>query len=306
VFLAATVGALLAIIIGVKAVLQLPGLPYNVSSLLLDQDSYVVLALFAAALLWVGAGPLLLTSWTARSRHPYLVLPAGLIVLAMISRTLLKYSVTYESLDDVLGSNVLSGDFVTWLERRVRFLALYSPLAITMTLAALATRPGYDRIVHRDARKWAGVGAVAILWLWLSKLVVVDWAGTDNLTELIAAQTAVHTSGVPFLFLAVVLLAVNVIAVFAALRGYVSLPLAAVLSIGAIPAGWALLGLGLEPEVHKYGHVFPAVQFLLGPDRQQTMGDAALFVRWVVSYLGAVAVLACGAWLGDAASRQMR
>lgn len=305
VLLGASVAALLAVAIAMKALLQVPGVPYNMSSLLLDTGVWTLM-LFAASLLWLGAGPLLLGGWMARTRYPYLVLPVGLIVLAMISRTLLKYSVTYESLDDVLGSNVLSGDLVVWLERRVRYLALYSPLAIALTLGFLATRPGYQRIVHRDRLRWLTVGLIAIVWLWLSKLIVVDWAGTDNLTELIAVRTPVDTTGVPFLFLTIALLAVNAVTLFAASRGYVSLVLAGVLTTGAIPVGWALLGIGLESNVHKYGQVFPAVQFLLGPDRQQSLSDVALSTRWAVSYVCAVAVLACGAWLGDAASRHMR
>ena len=69
-----------------------------------------------------------------------------MILVAMVSRTLLKYSVTYESLDDILGTNILYsrivgeriwGEFwrirsslftqgisVSYVERRVRFIAL--------------------------------------------------------------------------------------------------------------------------------------------------------------------------------------
>ena len=46
--------AVAAIVLGLKALLRLPGVPYNVSELFLDGGSAWRLALFAVAVLWIG------------------------------------------------------------------------------------------------------------------------------------------------------------------------------------------------------------------------------------------------------------
>jgi hypothetical protein len=99
--------AVTAIVLGLKALLRLPGVPYNVSELFLDGGSAWRLTLFAVAVLWIGAGPALAARWLRSNRRPFLARPIAMIALAMVSRTLLKYSVTYESVDDILATNNL-------------------------------------------------------------------------------------------------------------------------------------------------------------------------------------------------------
>jgi hypothetical protein len=76
-------------------------------------------------------------------------------------------------------------------------------------------------------------------------------------------------------------------------------PAAILFSVVAVPAGWYLLGLGLEQHVEKYGLVFSGTQFLLGPDRQRTLSETTLFARWVVLQVGVAVTLAAGAWIAD-------
>ena len=45
----------------------------------------------------------------ARSRKPYLALPIALLLVALVSKLLVSRAVTYESLDDILGSNNVFG-----------------------------------------------------------------------------------------------------------------------------------------------------------------------------------------------------
>jgi hypothetical protein len=70
-------------------------------------------------------------------------------------------------------------------------------------------------------------------------------------------------------------------------------------TIATLPVGWALLNLGLEPHVKKYGAVFSGAQFLLGPDRQTTLSTTALFARWIALQLGMVGVTFIGAWIAE-------
>ena len=313
--------AIAAIVAGITLILRLPGLPYNVSSLFLHRGSAPALAIFAAALMWVGAGPMLLAHWLARSRRPYLVLPVGTVIVAMVSRTLLKYSVTYESLDDILGTNNLFAmvtganiwgefwrraflvtnvpDLVSFFERRVRYVALYSPLVVCLALTTLPIA----RSSRKTAIGWADLGwlaASAAAWLWLSKNIMITWAATDNLTELISRSGPFGLGGGPFLYLLVVLLAVNVALLIQAADRRAWWPAAVGFSIVAIPVGWILLRAGLEQRVARYGQVFSGTQFLLGPDRQHSLSDLTLFLRWAVVQGGGVTVMFLGAWIAHA------
>lgn len=304
---------------GIGSVLRLPGVPYNVSELFLEHGSALALTIFAFALIWVGAGSMLLAHWLAFSRRPYLVLPVGMVVVSMISRTLLKYSVTYESLDDILGTNSLFGqvtkeniwgdfgrhvflvmdapNFVAYFERRIRYLALYSPLVVCLALAMLPlARSSYPR----PARSWlqlGGLAATAIAWLWLSKAFMITWAATDNLTELIAQRGPLGLNGGLFLYLIIALMAINTALLVRATDQATWWPIALILSMIAIPASWVLLKAGLEQHIYKYGVVFSGTQFLLGPDRQHILSDMTLFMRWAFVYGGGVTVLCIGAWI---------
>jgi VanZ family protein len=311
--------AVAAIALGIGVTLRLPGVPYNVLQLFLDHGSALALTIFAFALIWVGAGSMLLAHWLALSKRPFLVLPVGVVIASMVSRTLLKYSVTYESLDDILGSNnlfvqVTSGNIwgefwrhaflaanapnlVAYFERRIRYIALYSPIVVCLALAML---PIARSSGNRTAKSWlqfSGLVASAIAWLWLSKAFLINWAATDNLTELIGQRGPFGLGGGPFLYLIVVMTASNVALLIGATDRLVWWPIAIVFSIIAIPVGWVLLGAGLEQHIEKYGLDFSGTQFLLGPDRQHTLSNTALFMRWAVVDGGVVTVLFIGSWI---------
>src|SRR4051812_39958 len=104
--IAATIGL---IVTAIKLVLRLPGIPYNVKELFLNNASVTALAFFALAVLWIGAGAMLLAQVVSRSRRPYLVLPVAAILISLVSKLLLSRSVTDESIDDIVGVNTLFG-----------------------------------------------------------------------------------------------------------------------------------------------------------------------------------------------------
>lgn len=304
-----------ATVLVLKALLRLPGIPYNVSELFLDNGSAWRLSIFAVALLWIGAGPLLAARWLRRSHWPFLVLPVAMIMVAMISRTLLKYSVTYESLDDILGTNILysritddhiwgefwrqtvlsthAADFVSYVERRVRFIALYSPLAVCLTLAFLAQSNKHQSRFSRT--QVAALAVAATAWVWISITIVFTWAATDNLTELVSDAGPFGLGGRFYLLLLVMLISANVAALLSAEDSWRRWSMAIVFVVAAIPLGWLLLSLGLEQDIQKYGLVFSGTQFLLGTNRQHTLSQVALFARWTAVQTAAVAVMFAGA-----------
>jgi hypothetical protein len=304
--------AVLTIVGAMKILLRVPGVPYNVSSLFLDDASVVAVSFFALALLWIGAGAVLVALAVTHSRRPYLVLPVVLLVVSLVSKMLVSQGVTYESLDDILGSNNLFDlvtrqniwgewwragflrigvDAVDFVERRVRYCALYS---IPLLAIACALLP---RATTKAPRSVSGAAIVATVvigatWLWLCGSIVLKWAATDNLTELIAAPL--------FLFAAAIVTAFNVEVVLRARRSVVSSFVTVVVSVACLVATWFLLNAGLEQHVHKYSFAFSATQFLLGPDRQHGLSRATLFARWAVVYAAGVCVIVAGAWIAEA------
>jgi hypothetical protein len=314
------VATIATIIIAIKVVLRLPGVPYNVEELFLDNASAPALVIFSLALLWIGCGAMMLAHWLVQSRYPYFVLPLGAFVLAMVSRTLLRYSVTYESLTDILGSSTLFRDvtinkiwgefwshnflatnlpsLVEFFERRVRYTALYSLLAVTLTLMLMPIA------IARGHRKpnlfpMLALAASAFICLWLSKMVVIDGANTDNLTELIADQGSFGLDGELFVYAIAVLMAANVALLLRASDNRLGWIGALAGSVVAVPAGWWLLNAGLEQHIHKYGLVSSGAQFLLGPDRQHSLSEHVLFLRWAVVQTGSIGVMFIGAWIGN-------
>ena len=65
---AVLVATIATIFVGIKLVLRLPGVPYNVEELFLDNASASALVIFSLALLWVGCGAMMLAHWLAQSR----------------------------------------------------------------------------------------------------------------------------------------------------------------------------------------------------------------------------------------------
>ena len=307
-----------AIAIGLRAILRLPGIPYNVRELFLDHGSALALTVFAIALIWVGSGSMFLAHWLARSRRPAIVLPVGAVALSMVSRTLLKYSVTFESLDDILGTSNLFArvtneniwgdvwrraflvanvpDLVTFFERRVRFIALYSLLAVTLALAMVPIARASRCRAAMNWRQFSLLVASATAWLWLSQTVAFTWAATDNLTELIATNGPFDLRGGPFLYLIVMLVATNAALLIRAAESGVWWLGTVAFSIVAVPVGWLLLGAGLAEQIDKYGVVFSGTQFLLGPDRRHALSEIVLFIRWAFVQSAAVTMIVIGAW----------
>ena len=315
-------GALLAsMLIGVSLllVLRLPGLPYNVRELFLG-DGLFHTGLFGLALIWMGVGAYWVGHVVARASLPVFVLPLVGLLAGMVSLALLSLSVTKESISDIAGSTnlywfvinkgiwgdwaqavfpFLGSPIVSFFERVVRYAALYGPLVgIFGFIIALRLRFfGRSRADFRGF--WflsASIGLLA--WLFLCKLIAFDWSSTDNLTELVAPPGTFGLGGGGYLYLLVLLAAINAVSLIAMGQGLGRLVFSVAFTVFAIPLGWWLLQQGLHPAVQKYGMVFSGVQFLLGPDRQSVLADDELFVRWALVYLAGITTIAVGLWLG--------
>jgi hypothetical protein len=278
--------------------------------LFLGGGSVVSIFVFSIALLWIGGGPYVAACIINRTSRPALWLPVAAVVIACISLLMLSLSVTQESLDDICGASdfyrravqasyygasvqhllmPLPGTLISLIERTVRYVGLYGHVSVVMTalftwhIGRAAEKPMFSTFIL--------LCVFTPLCLWLCKIIVFDWAITDNLTELIAQD------GLIFVYLLLGILASNAAYLATGKWNRSRVATTALLTAAALPATWWLLNRGLESVLVKYGSVFSAVQFLLGPDRQHTLSMGTLFTRWSALYLGGVIVIALGARL---------
>jgi VanZ family protein len=288
------------------AVVHLPGVPYNLKKLFGDRPLFGA-AVFSLALLWLGAGPWLVARtvlWLdARRRRGALYGPLLVAAIALVSYVLVDLATPGIMLEKIIGApdlyrRIVEDNYwgeawraglaawprglVSAAERLVRYLALYAVFAIPLVLALLAV-PG----AGRSAR--IIVNSLCLLPCWLlAKFVVLEWAVTDNITELVADGGAV------FLALLIALFAGNAVMLACYRRGARTAPVLALVTAALVAAGWWLLNLGIEPVVVNNGRIFGGVQFLLGENRSALLSAPALLARWCALDGAALVVLVTG------------
>ncbi len=287
-------------------VLQLPGIPYNLKKLF-GQHALAGAAVFSLALLWLGGGPWLaaraVLQLDARRRHGAFWTPLMVIGLALVSYALVNLATPSIMLEKIIGAPDLYRRVVddnywgeAWraglagwpralvdpAERLVRYVALYAVFAIPLLV-------GLAALARRDRRARVIVLVLCLLPFWvLAKYVVLDWAITDNLTELLV------DGGALYLALAVALFAANAV-LFGG--GLVRLPVLLAATAALLGASWLLLNQAIETVVINSGRVFGGLQFLLGQDRTTLLSAPELFARWGALYLAALATVAAGVML---------
>jgi glycopeptide antibiotics resistance protein len=293
--LAAMLAAMLVggIFIGIQWVLGSSRVPYNVREIFPEDHPGLSAAVFSVLLVWLGLGPAWVADFLTRRPRQLPFLPLWAVSIGLVSWAMLRFAVTRESLGDVLGAPTLGwgGDW----ELLARFIALQGIVTLTLLIAGVTVGALGRLDWNGGLRRGAMAFVYAVPWLVLAWMVVVVWANTDNLTELICATPAKWV-GPFFLTALLMVIGLNASALCYAWTGWrldskrfvlVTTPL-------LVGPGWGLLWLGLEPAVEKYEMVFPAVQFLLGPDRNTYLPMSELVLRWTVVQLGAVVVLATG------------
>jgi len=296
-------------------ILRFPGMPYNIRELFLGDGSLIHIAVFSMAILWIGISGALIGSQIAKSKVPYLSMPALVALSGIISLLLLYGSVTSESISDIVGSsNVywfvmnknIWGDFgvkvftcldspkaISLVERVVRYLALYSPVILCLIISnATFVKSRSDRWFMALVRYII----YALPWFFLCKVIAFDFSSTDNLNELIARDGAFGIGGGGFLYLLLILISLNgtLLAWASRTEGIYWTLLSLVCTFLAIPEGWFLLKNGLVTDIVKYGTTYSGVDFLLGPDRENLLSKSELFFRWSLVQTGIVMVLAYG------------
>jgi hypothetical protein len=307
--LAPAAGAAALLTLSMWSRVHLPGIPYNLAKLF-GEHALGGAAVFSLALLWLGGGVWVaahaVLRLEARRRQGALWLPLLLAGIALVSFVLVDLATPAIMLDKIIGApdlyrRIVEGNywgeawraaFAPWPravveqgERLVRYVGLYSVFMIPLAASLLGVpRQG------RGARLALGIACLLPCWV-LAKYVVLDWAITDNLTELVVEGGSFWLAGALALFAAN---AATLVAyagrprTFAVLAGW---------TLALAGASWWLFGQAIESVVINNGRVFNGVQFLLGENRTELLSEWALFGRWCALYLGATAVVVGGVLL---------
>ena len=303
----------LIISIAIYSLLALPNIPYNIKELFLYNGNFVVVYIFSLAILWTGISSYLSSHCANKHRFQSLALLGYIVLSGFVSLTLLKLSVSSESISDITGSSNMMwqvtgkkiwGDLgaklfltlntpgmIAFIERIIRYLTLFTPLLLTIAIFNTL----FIRVKDPSAliRKTGSLVLVSLPWFFLCKLVTFDYSSTDNLNELIARPGEYGLGGGGYLYLLMILIAFNVAFLSRATHSFLSIS-GILITILAIPAGWYLLNEGLVTDFHKYNQVYSGVDFLLGPDRRNLLPDSVLFVRWSILQVGLVVILTAG------------
>ncbi|MCK4622626.1 MAG: hypothetical protein KAT62_10500 [Desulfuromonadales bacterium] len=298
----------------IYTMLNFPGVPYNIRELFLGKGSLIHIALFSLAILWIGMSSVIIGQRVSINKCPYFSLPILVFLSGIISLVFLNFSVTEESISDIVGSSNIywfvvnkriwgevglkiftyidSPNTISSVERIIRYLALYSPVVFALSLFNAVLAGG-------SSISWFKRLTILLLcslpWLFLCKVIAFDFSSTDNLNELIARDGAYGIGGGGFLYLLLMLISFNVALLGQVVRFGLSGKLLCVLiTIASVPVGWFLLKNGLVVDFVKYGNRYSGVDFLLGPDRKNLLSQTELFIRWSFLQAGLVFVLVWG------------
>lgn len=276
-----------------------PQVPYNLRELLAPHGwPWPAVVVTAAALMLFG-----LPAWVARTAapsragvHAFATMAALLGVPSAVG-LLLLLGAPRESVHDIVGSPVTGIHAALELLLRLASLLLgvVWSMALGHALHGAALEPG---------RRGGSVAHLLLHGLWVVPLwhaVVVTWAGTDNLTELMAGGGGPVATACLMAY--GVLLGTSGAALWAASRRprMARLAVAVLVAAAGLWLAWMLIDAGTELTIVKYGRVFSTLQFLLSTDRATYVDGWALVARFAAAHI-AVAVLAgvgaliVGAW----------
>jgi len=281
-------GFLLSVVIIGQIGLRLDGVPYNVKELLQRRPTTSLLLIGVVLLACGCVFHAAACVWQRRPvRFAALSLPAACL-LGLLTFLLLSLAVPTESFDDLVGYPVLG--IGATLERCLRFTGLFAgPLACGILGVRLALG-NYNRDFL--------IGLPALFALLVaSYAVVVPLADTDNIVELLRADGRSPSAvGLPIALVLLSLVSTRLAAGFeTAMAGSLRpLAVAALAAVCCIPLSWLLFTVATSPRIEKYGQAFSARQFLFSPDRQNYLGDGAIFARFAIVHLLAIGAFAAG------------
>ena len=261
--------------------------PYNLRKLVQTRVPLFSVAVLVAATYWTLGVPVSLAGkWMAANRHSVLLAALSVLGYGFGAWLLFRLAVPLEMIEKVVGSPVLGWPLE--FEDVGRFVALFCVPALAGIGASLFV--GFSILHSRKARiaraTWL---LMATILLPVCYWIVVEKAATDNIVELMRDNGSILSGVCLFAYVLLIAASATVIALNRCLLPRRRLVAWALVTIGA-PLGYALLGLGLEDMLVKYGKVFSAMQFLLSSSREAYAAPLELGFRFLIAHAGIVAV----------------
>ena len=280
--------------LAIAGITNLPGVPYNVRELLRPDVPVLSAALLAVAIGTMAMLPrwLRLVASGIGAARALIGWPLLLLGVAASAASIIWGAVPDEAVYDVVGSPVL--DWWGPSEVLLRLTALLAGVLWLPLGGAIWLWPRAN-----GGATIAGLFSVWLLWslalLPSVHLVVVEFAATDNLTELMAGGGSVGASLALGAYLALIGSAGAGVARARRTSSGVAWTVAALAASSVI--GWWLVQLGTASSLVKYGSTFSALQFLLSADRDHYVVGIELLARFVAFHLLLVAASAWSQWL---------
>lgn len=264
-------------------------MPYNVRELMAP-GLWGVVSVGGLTMLAYGManGPFFLFSRNERVR--FLWFPIWIVAHGLLAWCLLRVSVPIESLYDLVGSPVL--DWPWEWELLGRYLALHISVMLQILGGVLFVRVILVPATLGQFLYWV---LACVVFAWPLYFVVVQWAATDNLTELMADYASFLAASA--LVGAWFMTSVAASAISAALSAPRRSVVLVVLAMCAAIAASLLYWMGAEHTIVKYGRVFSAFQFLLSTGREHYAHGTDLVLRYAVALLLVCGGLAAMQWL---------
>lgn len=276
-----------------------PAVPYNARELLTSGGwPWPVFTITPALLGLLGVAAIVVPLAGGAATRRFGQTTACLFFLPMVISCLIYLGVDLESVHDVVGSPVWGGWAAgeVMLRLAVLLLGVCWSFSVGVALSGVATSSS-QKVLASVRMLLHGVWIVP---LWHA--VVVVWAGTDNLTELMAgggspaASLGLLTYGALLGWTASE--GVRAVAANQSTRWFAF----GLLLILSAALGYGLAHLATEPTLMKYNKVFSALQFLLSTDRNHYAKESELLFRFGAVHVAAV-IMACMSMLAVQWSR---
>lgn len=191
---------------------------------------------------------------------------------------LIRLFIPLESIYDIIGFPTLK--FLPELEMAGRFFALFLPFSIIFFIVAIQISRQFTIIYLRSYSLFFFLIFIAVP---LSYWIVIEQAGTDNLTELL--ENNGHSFAVIGIIIYFFLLAMSstlLSAVFTHFKQKNHI-LSFIIILISIPLSYYAIYWATEAYIFKYGQFFSALQFLLSPDRTQLVSGNTLIFRFILA-----------------------
>ncbi len=313
-----SLGTVMLVALAIGAALSLafalPGASHQLQAVFWDGGNLLNQFCFGLFVIGLGAGSGLLGHALRWIPLPWVFLPFLALALCIVAYLCLYLSVTPETLHDILGyplsiqpgrANELPALFAplrplaerspalaAGLESAIRFAALYAPLPV-LTALVIAIFGDFATLSAGGLRHVPSA-LVAIVLLWLCKVVVIDFPATSNVVELVNPHTPGGVSGLYFANLATMTIAVSAVAIWLTLLGIMPIWIALALLVTASAASTGLMALAVESAVGKFGLSFHALDFLITGARDRSLSEELRIAIWGGMHWGLSLVIALG------------